>query len=78
MIDLRYNGGGLIRYANQLATQTAGTQVQGKTFIQYRFNDNNAAQNETVPFSLVDGIRQLDLDQVIVLTTGAVARPLSW
>ncbi|NQZ03792.1 S41 family peptidase [Idiomarina sp.] len=71
VIDLRYNGGGLIRYANQLATQTAGTQVQGKTFIEYRFNDNNSAQNETVTFSLVDGVRQLDLDNVIVLTTGA-------
>ncbi len=71
VIDLRYNGGGLIRYANQLATQTAGTQVQGKTFIEYRFNENNSAQNETVAFSLVDGVRQLDLDNVIVLTTGA-------
>ena len=78
VIDLRYNGGGLIRYANQLATQTAGTQVQGKTFIQYRFNDNNAAQNETVPFSLVDGIRQLDLIKSLYSPQGRVARPLSW
>lgn len=71
VIDVRYNGGGLIRYANQTATQTAGTHVQGKTFVEYRFNEQNRNQNEAVPFSLVDGIEQLDLDSVIVLTTGA-------
>ncbi|MBT42394.1 MAG: peptidase S41 [Idiomarina sp.] len=71
VIDVRYNGGGLIRYANQAATQTAGTNVQGKTFVEYRFNEQNSNQNEAVPFGLVDGVEQLDLDSVIVLTTGA-------
>lgn len=71
VIDVRYNGGGLIRYANQAATQTAGTNVQGKTFVEYRFNEQNSNRNETVPFGLVDGVEQLDLDSVIVLTTGS-------
>lgn len=71
VIDVRYNGGGLIRYANQAATQTAGTNVQGKTFVEYQFNEQNSDQNQVVPFSLEDGVEQLDLDSVIVLTTGA-------
>ncbi|MCP1339721.1 S41 family peptidase [Idiomarina sp. M1R2S28] len=71
VIDVRYNGGGLIRYANQIATQTAGSNVLGKTFLQYRFNEQNSDQNQTLPFSLVDGVEQLDLDRVFVLTTGS-------
>lgn len=71
IIDVRYNGGGLIRYANQTATQAAGTNVQGKTFLKYRFNEQNSNKNETVAFSLVDGVDQLDLDRVFVLTTGS-------
>ena len=71
VIDVRYNGGGLIRYANQAATQTAGVNVQGKTFIQYLFNEQNASRNRAVSFNLVDGIQQLDLDKVVVLTTAA-------
>ncbi|MDV6315449.1 S41 family peptidase [Idiomarina sp. HP20-50] len=71
VIDVRYNGGGLIRYANQISTQTAGTNVQGKTFLQYRFNEQNSELNETLPFSLVDGVEQLNLDRVFILTTGS-------
>ncbi|NWO02509.1 MAG: PDZ domain-containing protein [Idiomarinaceae bacterium] len=71
VIDVRYNGGGLIRYANQISTQTAGSNVLGKTFLQYRFNEQNSDQNQTLPFSLVDGVEQLDLDRVFVLTTGS-------
>ncbi|MGM0480564.1 MAG: S41 family peptidase [Pseudomonadota bacterium] len=71
VIDLRYNSGGLIRYANQAATQTAGVNVQGNTFLEYRFNEQNSDKNRRLAFSLVDGIEQLDLDRVILLTTGA-------
>lgn len=71
VIDLRYNSGGLIRYANQAATQAAGINVQGETFIEYRFNEQNSDQNQRVPFSLVDGVEQLDLNGVVLLTTGA-------
>lgn len=71
VIDVRYNGGGLIRYANQIATQAAGTNVQGQTFLQYRFNEQNSDKNETIAFSLVDGVEKLNLDRVFVLTTGS-------
>ncbi|MGM0630853.1 MAG: S41 family peptidase [Pseudomonadota bacterium] len=71
VIDVRYNGGGLIRYANQAATQAAGINVQGETFLEYRFNEQNSSNNQSIDFSLVDGVEQLDLDRVFVLTTGS-------
>ncbi|MEX1222311.1 MAG: S41 family peptidase [Idiomarina sp.] len=71
IIDVRYNGGGLINYANQLASQAAGNNVLGNVFVTYNFNSNNQNRNQTALFSLVDGVQQLDLDRVFVLTTGA-------
>ena len=71
VIDVRYNGGGLIRYANQLATQAAGNNVIGEEFLTYNFNSNNQNMNETVLFGLGEGVQQLDLERVFVLTTGA-------
>ena len=71
IIDVRYNGGGLTRYANQAATQAAGDHVIGEVFAKYLFNANNASANFVEKFQLYDGIRQLDLDRVYVLTTAA-------
>ena len=69
VIDLRYNGGGLIRIANQIASQTAWHRVEHETFITYQYNDNYSDQN--VMFNLGAGIERLNLDRVVVLTTGA-------
>lgn len=71
IIDVRYNGGGLIRYANQAATQAAGDNVIGNPFVSLIYNDKNSDRNNTSLFQLVDGIQQLDLERVFVLTTGA-------
>lgn len=71
IIDVRYNGGGLIRYANQAATQAAGNNVIGNVFTRYLYNDKNSASNQTELFQLYDGVRQLDLERVYVLTTAA-------
>lgn len=69
VLDLRYNGGGLIRVAQQLSTQIAGTNVEDEVFINYTFNESKSSQNQTVYFGLGEGIDQLDLDRVVVLTT---------
>lgn len=71
VIDLRYNGGGLTRYANQAATQVAGDTVIGEVFTKYLFNANNTDSNFIEQFQLYDGIEQLNLNRVYVLTTGA-------
>ncbi len=81
MLDLRYNGGGLLAIASELAYMIAGpTPTSGKTFEQQQFNDKNpfgfsAAQTITPfhstaqGFSLASGtaLPSLNLSRVFVL-----------
>jgi C-terminal processing protease CtpA/Prc len=69
VLDLRYNGGGLIRVANQLSSQIAWPQVNGQVFVQYRYNDKNSNKNESSAFSLGNGRQALGLKKVYVLTS---------
>ncbi len=69
VLDLRYNGGGLIRVANQLSTQIAGDTVVGETFVKYRYNAKQANNNQTVLFNLGQGVEKMNLDRVVVLTS---------
>ncbi|MEH8021674.1 S41 family peptidase [Rheinheimera metallidurans] len=71
VLDLRYNGGGLIRVANQLSTQIARNAVQGQTFVKYQYNDQNSGKNNTSLFSLGAGRSALNLNRVFTLTTGS-------
>lgn len=71
IIDVRYNGGGLTRFANQAATQSAGDNVIGEVFTKYLFNANNSDSNFIEQFQLYEGIEQLNLSRVYVLTTRA-------
>lgn len=70
ILDVRYNGGGLIRVAKQLSTQIAGDAVENQVFVRYVHNDKLSGQNSTSYFSLGQGIEKMNLDKVIVLTTG--------
>lgn len=70
VLDVRYNGGGLIRVASQLASHIAWPKVQDETFVTFAYNNKNSQNNETWPFSLGQrGQSFLDLDRVMVLTT---------
>lgn len=69
VLDVRYNGGGLIRVANQLSTQIALNAVLGEVFVKYQYNDKNSSKNTTTLFSLGAGDSALDLGRVLVLTT---------
>lgn len=69
IIDLRYNGGGLIRVANQIASQSSWHKVEGEVFLTYQYNDNYP--NQDFLFDLGRGIERLNLDRVVVLTTNA-------
>lgn len=69
ILDLRYNGGGLISVANQLSTQIGGSEVQDEIFLSYQFNDNQVAKNQDVLFALGDGMDELNLERLVVLTT---------
>lgn len=70
VLDVRYNGGGLIRVANQLLSHIAWPKLQGRVFLEYQYNDKNAAKNSTTLFSLGrEGKSFLDLPRLFVLTT---------
>lgn len=69
ILDLRYNGGGYIRIANQLSSQIAYNSVRDKVFLTYRYNDKNSSKNSSTRFSLGNGSSVLNLERVLVLTT---------
>ncbi|MEE2023996.1 S41 family peptidase [Alkalimonas mucilaginosa] len=70
VLDVRYNGGGLIRVASQLASHIAWPTLQNKTFVTFSHNDKNPQNNRTWQFSLGQrGQSFLNLSRVLVLTT---------
>lgn len=71
VLDLRYNGGGLIRVANQLASHIALPSLLNKVFVKFQYNDKNSSKNTTTLFSLGQGNTALNLPRVVVLTTAA-------
>jgi carboxyl-terminal processing protease len=59
VLDLRYNGGGLVSVGNTLASYAAGNAGSGRAYASLLYNDkragaNNATYNFTVPASAVN------------------------
>jgi carboxyl-terminal processing protease len=51
VLDLRYNGGGYLFIASELATMIAGTtRTTGQAFETLRYSARRSAENETTPF----------------------------
>lgn len=71
VLDLRYNGGGYLSIANQLASQIGGANVLGKRMFSYIYNNNTPTNN--LSFELGNGQEQLDLSRVVILTTEQTA-----
>ena len=86
VLDLRYNGGGYLAIASQLAYMIVGPSSAGKTFDELRFNDKHRTfnpvtgraltpvpfYNSTIGLSVPSGraLPSLDLSRVFVLTGG--------
>ena len=47
VLDLRYNGGGLVRIAHQLVNLIAGDKVKGENVIKLIYNDKHPEQNSS-------------------------------
>ena len=78
ILDLRYNGGGRVSIAAQLASFIGGSGLAGQQIYEYQFNDNNTEENYTLTFDEFfdeEGlpIENEGLSRVIILTTGATA-----
>ncbi len=71
VLDLRYNGGGLVDVAVDLASRIGGAATRGRVFSEVLHNDRHSQDNEVLRFRS-DGAA-LSLSRVIVITTRASA-----
>jgi carboxyl-terminal processing protease len=66
VIDLRYNGGGLVSTAGRVASQAAGAVADGQAFASLLYNDRQASRNQTFAFENLSS--SLAMTRVYVLT----------
>ena len=71
VLDLRYNGGGLVPVAQHLASLIGGVRANGQVFAEYFHNDRYPDLNRVTRFD--QRPEALTLDRVIVVTTRASA-----
>ena len=71
VLDLRYNGGGLVDVAVHLASLIGGAPTDGQVFAEFRHNDRNTRYNETLRFRRPDNA--LGLSRLFVVTTRSSA-----
>jgi C-terminal peptidase prc len=67
VLDVRYNGGGLVEVAQHLASLIGGTRTSGQVFAEYFHNDKHPELNRTTRFDTRE--HALSLDRLVVITT---------
>ncbi len=65
VIDLRFNGGGRISVANELASYAVGRERAGEVFTTFAYNDKYQNRNVSLPFQSM--LNSLSLSRVFVL-----------
>ena len=74
VLDLRYNGGGLLYIAAGLGYMIAGPASSGKVFDGLQYNDKQSNRNQSFPFIDTDRsdrpLPSLDLTRIFILGSG--------
>ena len=71
VLDLRYNGGGLIEVARHLGSLIGGFRTNTQPFVELAHNDKNTFRNRTFRFD--DPEQSLDVPRLVVIATRASA-----
>lgn len=71
IVDLRYNGGGLVEVANFLANLIGGNNANGGIFGTYKHNNKHDELNEDMMFEVETN--SLSIDRVFFITTSSSA-----
>ncbi len=67
VLDLRYNGGGLLSVAQHLAGLIGGDPTNGQLFIELFHNDKNQSRNSTLRFTVP--AEAIGFSRLVVITT---------
>jgi carboxyl-terminal processing protease len=71
VLDLRYNGGGLVSVAQHLGGLIGGALTRDRLFVQFVHNDKNSQRNSSLNLSAP--AQALGLERLVVITTRASA-----
>jgi C-terminal processing protease CtpA/Prc len=71
VLDVRYNGGGLVSVAQHLGGLIGGARTNNEVFVEYFHNDKNASRNTVARFPAP--ANSLDLSRLVVVATRASA-----
>lgn len=73
IVDLRYNGGGLVSVLEHFADLLGSRIAPGALFAQYRYNDKNRDRNRSFFFEDLPPGGALDLQKVVFISTPSTA-----
>jgi C-terminal processing protease CtpA/Prc len=71
VLDLRYNGGGLVSVARHLGSLIGGEATNGQVFVEFFHNDKQSGRNSVQRFDLPPAA--LGFSRLVVITTRASA-----
>ncbi|MCP4076299.1 MAG: hypothetical protein GY744_08955 [Gammaproteobacteria bacterium] len=71
ILDLRYNGGGRVSVAQNLASFMVPSTITNEVFVLLKQNDKHQDLNHSYYFK--SRVNELDLDRVVVITSGSTA-----